>query len=119
MEYSPSQVDTAPTPLRAAISVAVALLVACLIAGCGGGSPASPGAASHRRLTPTQQQHVLLLAQRYSKCMQTHGVTTFPNPTIDRSGHIRIGIGPAGLDPNTAQFQRAEKACQALHARLP
>jgi hypothetical protein len=44
----------------------------------------------------------------FAKCMQTHGVPQFPDPTANG------GIGlPQGVDPNSPQFQKAWKECQS------
>jgi hypothetical protein len=46
-----------------------------------------------------------------AECMRAHGVTTFPDPTVN--GH-NIGISLKGLDPNSPQFQAAQNACEKL-----
>jgi hypothetical protein len=44
----------------------------------------------------------------FAKCMQTHGVPQFPDPTAGG------GIGlPAGVDPNSASFQKAWHECES------
>jgi len=44
----------------------------------------------------------------FAKCMQTHGVPRFPDPTANG------GIGlPQGVDPNSPQFQKAWQECQS------
>ena len=55
-------------------------------------------------LTPEQQAQML----KFARCMRGHGIKNFPDPT---------GKGMAlgdGVDPNSPQFQAAEKACQNL-----
>lgn len=60
-----------------------------------------PGGASNGGSNNSQ-----LLA--FAHCMQTHGVPKFPDPAPNG------GIGlPAGVDPNSAQFQRAWRECQS------
>lgn len=44
----------------------------------------------------------------FAHCMQTHGVPQFPDPTAQGA----IGL-PAGVDPNTPQFQKAWQECQS------
>lgn len=61
--------------------------------------------------TPAQiaQQQKQMLA--YSTCMRAHGIKDFPDPT---NGGLRLRVGPGSdLDPNNAQFRRAQQACQA------
>jgi hypothetical protein len=61
-----------------------------------------PGGATNGSGSNTSQ----LLA--FAKCMQTHGVPQFPDPTANG------GIGlPQGVDPNSPQFQKAWKECQS------
>ena len=110
------------------LSVVVFASAALLVAGCGGSS--SPGVAhlssstsgssgadtSGKSSTPesgasTQQKMVA-----YSRCMRTHGVAEFPEPVeghllihnSDHNGHV------TGIDPESAQFQAAAKACRSL-----
>jgi hypothetical protein len=46
--------------------------------------------------------------------MRSHGVTRFPDPT-SRGGGLKIVIGPgSGIDPHSATFQAAQKACGGL-----
>jgi hypothetical protein len=60
-----------------------------------------PGGASNGGSNNSQ-----LLA--FAHCMQTHGVPKFPDPTANGA----IGL-PAGVDPNSPQFQRAWQECQS------
>jgi hypothetical protein len=49
----------------------------------------------------------------YSRCMRSHGVPTYPDPTqID--GSVRVPGSPAGVDPNTAAFTTAQDTCRHL-----
>jgi hypothetical protein len=64
-------------------------------------------------------------ALNFSRCMRSHGVPNFPDPEFSQSGGgvgIRIGGkkgGPSGIDPNSPQFQAAQKACQSDLPRPP
>jgi hypothetical protein len=114
---------------RMNLSAAMLASAALLVAGCGGGS-SSPGVAhlststsgdpagdgGGKSSTPesgasTQQKMVA-----YSQCMRTHGVPEFPEPTeghllihsSDHNGHL------TGVNPESAQFQTAAKACKSL-----
>jgi hypothetical protein len=62
-----------------------------------------PTAADQQR----EQQQMLKFAQ----CMRSHGVPKFPDPTS--GGMMTLGT-KAGIDPNTPQFQAAQKTCQKL-----
>ena len=66
--------------------------------------------------TPAQvaqaQQHALA----FSACMRRHELPDFPDPTFSGGGvglRIKIGGGPGSdLNPNSATFKAAQKACQ-------
>jgi hypothetical protein len=66
--------------------------------------------------SPAQAAQMQAQALKFSECMRSHGVPNFPDPTF--SGHgasIRIKGGPgSGLDPNSPQFEAAQKACQSV-----
>jgi hypothetical protein len=72
----------------------------------GGGPPS---------LTPAQQAERAKALASLAKCMRRHGVATFPGPT----GH---GDFPPGsldqLDPQSAVFQAAYKACWSLYPKV-
>jgi hypothetical protein len=52
-------------------------------------------------------------ALKFAKCMRDHGITDFPDPNA--SGGLEIKGSPGdGLDPNSPQFQSAQKACKHL-----
>ena len=110
---------------RYLLSVAAALLGLALVGAACSSDPASPGVAgSGTGSTPTtaastanQGAPTLTPAQRaaslaYSACMRSHGVSNFPDP--NSQGAIQIQGGPgSALDPNSAAFQNADKACQS------
>jgi hypothetical protein len=75
-----------------------------------GGKP--PSAAEQTKL---QEQ-----ALKFSQCMRTHGVPSFPDPEFSHGG-VGIGIhisgkqgGPSRIDPSSPQFQAAQKACRSI-----
>jgi len=49
---------------------------------------------------------------KWSKCIRAHGEPSFPDP--NGQGVIKITNATGIMDPNSPQFQRAEKACQSL-----
>ncbi len=89
---------------RAALLATELIAVGVLAAGCG--SSPSARTAAHR---PGAQ------ALAYSRCMRSHGVPSFPDPTISASGnHGSIGLNiPAGLTASPA-FSTAQQACGKL-----
>jgi hypothetical protein len=66
----------------------------------GGGQRTSGGAALN-----AQQQAQLL---QFSKCMRSHGVPDFPDP----SSH-GLDLGSGAVDPQSPQFQSAQNACKS------
>ena len=54
----------------------------------------------------------------YAKCMRTHGINDFPDPTPGpggQGGGFSIKAGPGSdLDPNSPAYKAANQACQSL-----
>jgi hypothetical protein len=66
----------------------------------------------HHALSPAQSAEFQAKALKFSACMRSHGVPTFPDPKFEGGG-VRLQIGPGqGIDPRSPQFQAAQKACQ-------
>jgi hypothetical protein len=101
-----------------ATAVAVAA-VALLVAGCSGsgkpGASSSPGGAGGRH--PGVQT-----LDSFAACMRGHGVANFyfsprgstPSPASSGPGLSYAGYPVAGVNPQTAQYQSAFKACQHI-----
>jgi hypothetical protein len=98
-------------PFRMAALTAVLMGAALLAAACGGSSTTGSSGASAQ--IPTLQS-MTTKALAYAQCMRSHGITDFPDPTVQDSA-ARKGVGfsmPAGVDTNSTQFKSANKACQ-------
>ena len=65
-----------------------------------------------RGMTAADKQKLLA----FSACMRSHGVPDFPDPTFNSNGAgVSITGGQSSdLNPNSAAFQSAQKACQSL-----
>jgi hypothetical protein len=62
--------------------------------------------------SPAQQAKMQAQALKFSACMRGHGVPNFPDPEFG-NGKVAIRIGASsGIDPQSPQFQAAQKACQ-------
>jgi hypothetical protein len=48
--------------------------------------------------------------RKFAKCMRDHGVTKFPDPSADGQ---QTDVTKFGIDPMSAPFQAAQKACQS------
>jgi len=127
MPRRPAPFPTAPGVRRSPLTLLAALAVivaSLLLAACGGSSSSSGvahigttsstdassgsggGTPESSETSAANQQKMVKFAQ----CMRTHGEPEFPEPT---EGGIRIqnhnGHGP---NPESSQFQAAEKACK-------
>jgi hypothetical protein len=63
-------------------------------------------------LTPAQQAAANAKALKYSQCMRSHGIGSYPDP--DGQGTIKVAAGP-GIDPYSPRFKQATAACQSLN----
>ena len=70
----------------------------------------------HPKMTPAQFAQGMTQALKDAKCMRSHGVPDFPDPTTGPNGgpgfHLPSVTGD--LDPNSPVFQRASKACERI-----
>jgi hypothetical protein len=114
---------------RTTLCLAVLAGAVLLVAGCGGSSsspgvahlgsstssadPGSGGSSSPENESSASAQQKMVA---FSQCMRTHGVPEFPEPSeghllihsSDHNGHV------TGVNPQSAQFQAATKACAKL-----
>src|SRR5262249_45725840 len=105
----------------AALAV-VAASSALIAAGCGASSSGAGVAQIDTTKTATTGQNSGGSRKRdpaaYSACMRRNGVPNFPDP--DSNGNIKITGGrdshggTFGIDANSPQFRKAQKACQKL-----
>ena len=66
------------------------------------------------KTSPQAQRKALEQALAFSQCMRAHGVKNFPDPQA-AGGGVRLSIGSnSGIDPNSPQFQAAQRACKNL-----
>jgi hypothetical protein len=103
--------------------VALASL-ALLAAGCGGAGTSGQGVAQVDTIETTTSESDSAAGSSsddptaYSACMRKHGVPKFPDP--DSDGRLRLKAGPGtGLDPQSAVFKAAAKACAKLAPKGP
>jgi hypothetical protein len=47
---------------------------------------------------------------RFAKCMRTHGLSGFPDPTFQNGG-IGFDFGNTGINPKSPAFRTAQAAC--------
>jgi hypothetical protein len=65
------------------------------------------------QMTAAQQQKALSQALKFSACIRSHGVPSFPDPTA-RNGGVTISLGGTGMSPNSPQLRAAQQACRSL-----
>jgi hypothetical protein len=85
------------------------LALAVLAAGCGSSNGPSSSTASSRGPLAT--------ALAYTRCMRSHGIHDFPDPTTPPGGGVTFQFnGGAGsdLNQNDPTFQAASQACRTL-----
>ena len=104
---------------RTAATIAASLGLAVLAAGCGGSNaPGVPGAGSHNsnhtRASSSHGAIAQLLA--YARCMRSHGISDFPDPTTTGGGiSISQHGGPGSdLNRNNPTYEAAHQACRTL-----
>jgi hypothetical protein len=107
-------------PLRLLGALPV-LLAGSLLAACSGsGTPGPVVAQGTTAATPSSAASASAggspaeKALAFSQCMRSHGVPKFPDPQT-AGGGMRLTIGKgSGIDPQSPQFQSAQRACQSL-----
>lgn len=64
--------------------------------------------------TPAERAEGLAQALRFSQCMRSHGVPSFPDPQSTGDGAVSLKLSAGnGLDPSSPAFQAAQKTCQS------
>ncbi len=96
--------DNHPSAGRRAAMLAVTAGIALLTAACGGNSPST--SSSDTPSPSTTYAKVLA----YSRCMRSHGVPSFPDPTSNGV----IGIKNHSVDLQSAAVKAAAKTCRGL-----
>ncbi|MFD4510166.1 hypothetical protein [Streptomyces sp. NPDC058457] len=92
-------------PVLVAVSAAAAGI---LLAGCSSDSDtAASSSTTAASLTGYQR------ALAHAKCMRSNGVSNYPDPKGDSSGHVMIEPG-SGVDTTSQTYQKAEEKCQSL-----
>ncbi len=82
--------------LRAGVLAAALAGIVPLAAACGGSSGSTAGLLNLQTMTAK--------ALSYSKCMRSHGITNFPDPTVQNSATTK-GLG-FSLGPSTSRLTR-------------
>ncbi len=61
-------------------------------------------------------QRMLSGQGKFARCMRSHGLPKFPDPTLDSQGRPVFvwSISQTGMDPHSPQFEAKEAECQRL-----
>lgn len=104
-----------------AAMIAALLGLAVLATGCGGSSgPGVPSAGSnktdHAPASSASSGGVAAQFLAFSRCMRSHGIADFPDPTTSGGGlGISLHSGPGSdLNKSNPKFKAAHQACRAL-----
>jgi hypothetical protein len=64
------------------------------------------------RISQAQQQQDLSQMLKFARCMRSHGLPNFPDPTT-AGGGVSLNLRGSGIDKRSPLFQSAQKACQS------
>jgi hypothetical protein len=63
------------------------------------------------QLTEAQKQEFLDNALKKAVCMRAHGISNYPDPSVQADGLPRMSLKGTGIDPDSPFFLSAAKAC--------
>lgn len=63
---------------------------------------------------PGEVRQLLPGMLRFSQCMRSHGVPSWPDPTVDSQGRPGFNLVPSGLSTGSSQVTAGISACQHL-----
>jgi hypothetical protein len=70
-------------------------------------------------MSEEQQKEFREAALANARCMREHGID-MPDPTFGTDGGAQVKIGPgSGIDPESAKFKAAQKACESTMPKPP
>jgi hypothetical protein len=111
---------------RRVMAATAALMGLVLMAGACSGGPKSPSVAGGGPTSTANRASsggpraagALAGMMAYSRCMRTHGIPDFPDPTPNPGGpggSIQVNGGPGSdLNPHNPGYEAANAACQSL-----
>ena len=96
--------------LPSASAALVTLVAAAVIAACGSNSPGSSGSSGSSGSDASQAQ-AQQAGLSFARCMRSHGVSSFPDPTPTGGG---FNLSAPGINSSSPAFKAAQTACQGL-----
>jgi hypothetical protein len=94
-------------PIKGMVAITALLGVMVLATDCGSSSNTS--ASGSASITSSGGQVAQGVA--YTRCMRSHGVSNFPDPTLSPGGGVTFQVN---LDQNSPTYQAAAQSCQSL-----
>jgi hypothetical protein len=91
-------------------AAAAVILTSTVIAACGSGSP-SNSSSSGSSGSDSSQTQLQQEALNYARCMRSHGVSNFPDPTPNGGG---FDVDIPGVNRSSPAFKSAQTACKRL-----
>jgi hypothetical protein len=97
-------------------TVLLTVLVAAGLAGCDGGSSASPNPSA----PAANRQQLLALGQQWVQCLRSHGLTRMPDAQLTQDGYLQFAP-VAGYDwkANLGKHKPIIDACQSIEDSYP
>jgi hypothetical protein len=97
-------------------TVLLTVLVAAGLAGCDGGSSASPNPSA----STANRQQLLALGQQWVQCLRSHGLTRMPDAQLTQDGYLQFPP-VAGYDwkVNLGKHKPIIDACQSIEDSYP
>jgi len=59
-------------------------------------------------------QELVIGIRGFSRCVRSHGVPKWPDPTVDSEGRPGFNLVPSGIDTSPSQATTAIHGCQHL-----
>jgi len=93
--------------MRRPLAALALIAITALISACGSSASADSG-----RLSKASTAHAQ--AVNFARCMRSHGVGAFPDPSGSGGFTIDAVANGSSLDPNAPAFNQAMSACKSL-----
>lgn len=104
--------DDSARAKRLVIAAAAVIIAGTLIAGCGSGSAGTSSfSGGSPRGSDSSQTQLQQQALNFARCMRSHRVSNFPDPTSNGGG---FDVNVAGVNPSSPAFKAAQTACRQL-----
>ena len=98
-------------------TVLLMVLVAAGLAGCDGGSSASPDPAAS---ASASRQQLLALGQQWVQCLRSHGLTRMPDAQLTQDGYLQFPpVSGYNWKEDLGKHRSVIQACQSIEDSYP